>query len=83
MEDNVLVFENDDEFTQFCLEDNPTAYHDDMTGLDGFDYKFTDWYNDAVKEGKLFRILDPASKVKKHRCVNKGIITKPVENLEF
>ena len=76
-----LHFDNDDAFTDFCLESKAVVLTNDDTGLQYFDYPFTEEYLDAVRDGDSFHIDDPDSKVMRRGCVCRGIITKWVDNL--
>lgn len=76
---NIMYFDTDDEFTDFCLNSNPTIIATDTGTF--YDYDFTPMYNDAIANGVQFMINDDKSKVKKRGCVCRGLITKRVENL--
>ena len=78
---NVMVFDTDDEFTNFCLNSEPTLYNDSTTGIGYYDYEFTPSYIDAINSGKQFMIVETNSKIMKRGCVSRGIITKKVSNL--
>ena len=79
--ENLHVFANDDDFTNWTLNAEPTFYTDETTGLSYYDYEYTQAYKDAVEAGKGFLIEDPNSCVCKRGCVCKGVINKPVQNL--
>lgn len=81
LKDNRMFFKNDDEFINFCLKSDPTIYHNDEYNFRYFDYDFTDEYNNAINNGINFIINDPNSLVFKRKAVNKGLITKPIQNL--
>lgn len=79
--DNILLFANDDEFTNFCLCPDLTFKRSDVSGVLYHDYDYTEQYNNALAENKFFVIMDKNSLVYKRGCVCKGIINKPIENV--
>lgn len=83
VKNNIMSFNTDDEFTDFCLCKDAISGIDDKTGIMYYDYPFTDEYLQAVNNGLKFNILDYDSKVMKRGCVNRGIITKRIKNLNL
>lgn len=81
--ENLMVFANDDEFTNFAIEGEPTFARDEMTGLLWHDYDYTPEYKKAISENKAFLIMDKTSSVCKRGCVCRGLVNKPVENVYY
>ena len=80
-----LFFNSDDEFYKFCVvpEIIPVEYVNPEGETKYYmDFNFTHAYNDAIKQGKVFIIKDPNSKIYKHQAVSYRTITKPIQNLE-
>lgn len=80
-ENDLLYFDNDKEFIDFCMNGSPTVYHDDTINADYYDYDFTDLYNNAITNNKYFVITDPLSLVTKNKLAFRGLISKPVQNV--
>lgn len=83
--DNILFFNNDDEFTEFSID--PTLVAKCIERKNGdkiwyYDFNFSKLYNDAVAQGKKFTIKDPNSRIMKNGDIGYKLVTKPVENLE-
>lgn len=81
IENNVIIFDNDDEMTDYCISNNPVAFYDESINCYYYDYPFTSEYNDALNSGKTFKVNCENSKIMKRGCVCRGLITKKVENL--
>ena len=82
---NIIYFNNDDEFFNFCV--NPEIVINETTDANGnpgcyYTFNFTDVYNSCIRDGKKFIIMDDNSRIFKNKCVSYRTITKPVENLE-
>lgn len=78
IENKILYFKNDDEFTNFCLSPDPVfSYGKDMNTL-FYNYEFSKHFMYYVKNGHKFKIEDPKSKVRKRQCVCRGVVTKPL-----
>ena len=78
IEGNKYIFENDDELTDFCMNQNPSFYETE-SGLSYYDYEMTPEYEQAVKDGVEFVVLDPNSRAVKNGHINRGLITKCVD----
>lgn len=77
---DLMFFDNDDQFIDYCLSSSPTIFNDD-DGIPYYDYEFNKHYVDWVNSGKGFVIRDPKSLVFKRGCVYRGMITKPIRNV--
>jgi hypothetical protein len=81
-----MYFNSDDEFYDFCVNPQIVARElnvkNNGTPLYAFDWNFTDQYNKALEENKIFIIKDEDSKIYKHGAVTYKTITKPIKNLE-
>lgn len=76
----ILLFETDDDFTSFCLKPDYVI----LTSEDGgvySDIEFTDEYLKAVETGVKFCIKAEKSNIRKRGVVQKGVLSKPVENV--
>ena len=83
--DNVIYFDNDDEFYDYCVEPKLiTIPFVDKNGDTRYytDFNFTNAYNNDVKDGKIFIIKDENSQIYKHKAVSYRTITKEISNLE-
>ena len=95
-EKNIVFFESDDEFTDFCIAPYAVVKRsaDGTLSVEG---QYSDMYKKYIEEGKTFIIKDEDSKVYKHQCVSKRVPVKvddfpsynrltlvrlPVQNLE-
>lgn len=78
IEGNKYIFENDDELTDFCMNQNPSFYKTE-SGLSYYDYEMTPEYEQAVKDGVEFVVMDPNSRAVKNGHINRGLITKCVD----
>lgn len=76
---NIIVFEDDQEFFDFCVDKELKI--EDGTNNSYITWNFTKSYNDAIKEGKTFMIKDPDSKIAKRKALSFHTITKYVENV--
>lgn len=95
-ENNIIFFESDEEFADFCI----APYAVVKRSADGKPFvegQYSDMYKKYIEEGKTFIIKDEDSKVYKHQCVSKRVPVKvddfptynrltlvqlPVQNLE-
>ena len=92
----VMVFNNDDEFTNFCLAPYALAKVTN-TGTPYYTGVYSNIYLKSLAEGIHFVIKDENSVVYKHRCVSKRLplrvenfpgyhrdvlVQMPVENLD-
>ncbi len=69
---NIIYFESDDEFTDFCIAPNATIeYRKD--GSSRILNCYSDLYKENVKQGNSFVIRDENSKVYKRGCVSKHV----------
>jgi hypothetical protein len=76
IKDDIVFFESDDEFTNFCIAPIAQIKRSEKGTLYcGGDY--SDMYKTFVEEGKTFIIKDEDSQVYKHQCVAKRL---PVYN---
>lgn len=83
--EDVIYFNNDDEFYKFCVNPqikavkyiNPKGEEDYFT-----DFDFTQNYKDAIEQGKKFIIKDEDSRIFKNGMVSYRTISKKVDNLE-
>lgn len=79
---DVLFFDNDAQFTDFCISSNPIVQYSDKLDMYFYDYPYTSNYQYAVNKGMCFHIKNSdKSEVYKHQGVTRGSITKPVKNL--
>ena len=99
IKDNIVFFESDDEFTDFCV----APFAKVKTDEDGQSYykgDYSDMYKEYLQQGMIFMIKDEDSVVCKRQCVCKRVplimegggrvrsgrdvpIQLPVENLEM
>lgn len=99
IKDNVIFFESDDEFTDFCV----APYAIVKTNESGNPYwagEYSEMYKKYLQQGMIFKIKDEDSVVYKRKCVTKRVpvimeggtplrtrrdisVTLPVENLEM
>ena len=91
-EKNIIYFDSDEEFTDFCL----APYGVIVYGKDGssptWKGEYTEQYKNAIQKGMTFVIKDEDSVVFKHQCVAKVVpiqgtgrsagVKLPVQNLE-
>lgn len=87
MNDNIMYFNNDDEFYKFCVIPIPVLVPRDDANPDGAYGKYADFelspaYYNALEHGKTFMIKDENSQINKHGCVTFMTMSKPIENLE-
>ena len=95
-ENNIIFFESDDEFTDFCIAPYAVVKRssDGTLFVEG---QYSDMYKKYIEQGKTFIIKDENSQVYKRQCVNKRVPVKiddfpsydrltlvqlPVQNLE-
>jgi len=95
-ENNIIFFESDDEFTDFCIA--PYAVVKRLSdGTPFVEGQYSDMYKKYIEQGKTFIIKDENSQVYKRQCVTKRVPVKiddlpsydrltvvqlPVQNLE-
>ena len=83
--DNIMYFDNDDCFADFCLNPNyviVTVKCNDGVDRMFADYTFTDAYLNAVKCGKRFCVRDLHSHVNKDGYLAYKSATKKIDNVE-
>jgi hypothetical protein len=95
-ENNIIFFESDDEFTDFCIAPYAVVKRssDGTLFVEG---QYSDMYKKYIEQGKTFIIKDENSQVYKRQCVSKRVPVKiddfpsydrltlvqlPVQNLE-
>jgi hypothetical protein len=99
IKDNIVFFESDDEFTDFCVA--PFAkVKTDENGSSYYEGDYSDMYKEYLQQGLIFMIKDENSVVCKRQCVCTRVplimegegrvrsrrdvpIQLPVENLEM
>ena len=70
--DDILFFETDEEFTEFCV----APYAETKKNDNGSDYivgDYSDEYKKCIEQGKKFIIKDEDSQVFKRQCVTKRV----------
>lgn len=77
----IIVFDNDSDFEFYCLKPKYEINQSEISGTLYYDLAFTDTYIKDVKDGVMFCIDDPKSKVVKRGCVTRGVVSKRVDNL--
>ena len=97
IKDNIVFFESDEEFTDFCVA--PYARLKDEDGVVYYKGEYSEMYKKYLQQGMIFMIKDEDSVVCKRQCVCKRVpviadeglhvrpnrdvpIQLPVENLE-
>ena len=70
-ENNIIYFDNDEEFYDFCVSPEPVIKTSSKTGITYFDMDFTDWYKSHVDEDTKIVILDRHSDILYHG----GVVT--------
>lgn len=90
--DDNIYFDNDQEFTDFCLAPYGVIVYPEDGSSPTWTGVYSDEYKDAIKEGKRFVIKDEDSVVFKHKCVTERVpiqgtgreasVQMPVQNLE-
>ena len=73
---NVLYFESDEEFTDFCVAPFAVVKRSE-DGTLYYEGEYSEEYKKCVEEGKTFIIKDENSQVYKRQCVTKRV---PVQN---
>lgn len=76
----ILLFETDDDFTSFCLKPDYVILSSEDGGVCS-DIEFTDEYLKAVETGVKFCIKAETSTIRNRGVVQKGVLSKPVENV--
>lgn len=72
---NIIYFESDEEFTDFCLA--PYAVlKETPNGILTYTGNYSETYLKCLKQGKVFIIKDEDSKVCERQCVNKRVPLK-------
>lgn len=77
----IIVFDNDNDFEFYCLKPKYEINQSEVSGTLYYDLAFTDTYLNDVRDGVMFCIDDPKSKVVKRGCVTRGVVSKKVDNL--
>lgn len=90
--DNIIYFESDEEFEDFCLAPYGIIVNPENASSPYWTGVYSDLYKDAINEGKKFIIKNEDSVVFKHKCVTKrvpiqgtgreALVQMPVQNLE-
>lgn len=83
---NVLYFDDDDDFTRFCMDPDIKTY--EYTDAEGnvkykADYEFSPSYKSAIEKGTTFVILDPNSRILKNGDLTYRSTTKTIDNLDL
>lgn len=86
-EQNIIYFDNDDEFYDFCVDPKLIPIqtkHYDINGNPVYycDWNYRDLYNQALANNSTFIIKDENSQIFKHGEISYRTITKPVQNLK-
>lgn len=72
IKDDIIFFESDEEFTDFCIA--PVAHiKRSVKGTLYYEGKYSDEYKKYIEEGKTFIIKDEDSQVYKRQCVSKRV----------
>lgn len=79
-DEKIKKFKNDADFINFAINKQP-IFEQTKSGVDTFDFGFSEIYEKCVKEGILFDIEDPHSRIKKNKQFSYRTITKNVDNL--
>lgn len=77
----IIVFDNDNDFEFYCLKPKYEINQSEVSGTLYYDLAFTDTYLKDVRDGVMFCIDDPKSKVVKRGCVTRGVVSKKVDNM--
>lgn len=72
---NVILFESDDEFSDFCIAPYAIVKRSERGDLD-YEGEFSEMYLKAIEEGKKFVIKDKESKVYKRSSVSGRVFAK-------
>lgn len=80
MEDNIIYFNNDNEFYDWAVNPNPVINRS-QTGIPYFYFDTTKNYQDALNSGKKFCIKDKNSLIKKRGCCCYRSCVIPIENI--
>jgi hypothetical protein len=72
---NILFFENDDEFADFCIAPYAIVKISEKGNID-YEGEFSEMYLKAIEEGKKFVIKDEDSKVYKRSSVSARVFAK-------
>lgn len=82
-ENNIIFFDNDNDFYEFCVEPKVFPAKDEhLQDLGYIDFNLSAAYQDAVTAGKSFMIKDINSQIYKKGCVSYRTISKPIKNLK-
>lgn len=68
---NIIYFDNDEEFYGLCVNPEPVIKTSSKTGITYFDMDFTEWYKSHVDEATKIVILDDKSTILRHG----GVVT--------
>ena len=77
---NLIIFENDDEFFDWCVNPN-LVFKKSESGVTYFTWEFTSEYLNALNEGRIFTIKD-SDCICKRQAISFHTVTKEVENLK-
>ena len=80
VQDNNMIFTDDDEFYEFVVVPELTIHRSDITGHLYSDFELSTVYYDAIEKHKNFMIENSRS-IYKHQAVSYRTITKPIKNL--
>ena len=70
--DNVILFESDEEFTDFCVAPYAQVITDEKGNREGYKSDYSEMYKKYLEQGMIFKIKDEDSVVYKRQCVTKG-----------
>ncbi len=71
--DQVIVFESDDEFADFCIASSASIQYSEDGHPLPMKFGYSEAYQKAVEEGKKFVIKDRNSAVFNRKCVSKRV----------
>lgn len=71
--ENMIFFDSDDDFTDFCLAPYGVLIYDKEGSPSTYSGVYSEEYKDCIAKGMKFVIRDPHSKVYKHHCVTKRV----------
>ena len=72
IKDNIIFFESDEEFTDFCVAPIAQIKRSEKGTL-YYEGEYSDKYKTCIEEGKTFIIKDEDSQVYKYQCVAKRV----------
>ena len=77
----IIIFDNDEAFEQFALKPDYVLRTSAKSDMTYYDIEFSDEYLDAIKGDTHFYFSDRNSKVRKRGVVQRGVLSKRVENI--